>query len=315
MHEQPQNHIEKDHHNRIRKVLAFIQENLSVEMSLTSMAEIASFSPFHFQKLFTQYVGESPKQYVLRLRLERIAHNLKLFPEKSVYELSLQSGFSSPSTFGRAFKNYYGITPDEFRKLSNSEISKICTSKTFKGKDFDIQSHEFWNVNFDENKSVDFISGDKIKVVKLSSLKVAFIDSHLGNKHAVNNTFKTLYQITNPRDLINDKTRFIGIFFDLPFFTELSKCRFRACITLPADVDIPKEIALYEIPENKYASYSVKGNTIDTIKSLVAFKHHWLGNSGYQIAETSGYEEYPMNPVSEEYEHIERKIYIPIKPA
>jgi AraC family transcriptional regulator len=315
MHEQPLNHIEKDHHNRIRKVLAFIQENLSAEISLGKMAEMANFSPFHFQKLFTQYIGESPKQYILRLRLERTAHNLLLFPEQSVYELSLQSGFSSHSTFSRAFKNYYGITPDEFRKLSDKEISKICTSKNNNGKDFYIKSSEFWSANFDENESIDFTSGSKIEVVKLSSLKVAFIDSHLGSGDAVTNAFKTLYNLTNPRELVNDKTRFIGIFFDLPFFTELSKCRFRACVTLPANVKIPKEIAAYEIPENKYATYSIKGSTIDTLKSLVAFKHHWLGNSGYQIAETVGYEEYPENPVSEEYENIERKVYIPVKPA
>ncbi len=315
MHEQPLNHIEKDHHKRIRKVLAFIQENLSIDISLAKMAEVANFSPFHFQKLFTQYVGESPKQYVLRLRLERIAHNLKLFPEQSVYELSLQSGFSSPSTFGRAFKNYYGITPNEFRKLSNTEISKICTSKNNKGKDFDIHSHEFWSVNFDENESVDFTSGGKIEVIKLSSLKVVFIDSHLGNSNAVKNTFKTLYNIASPRDLINNETRFIGIFLDLPFFTELSKCRFRACITLPANVDIPKEIAVYEIPENKYATYPIKGSTLDMLKNLVAFKYHWLDNSGYQIVEAIGYEEYPTNPAFEEYENIERKIFIPVKPA
>jgi len=315
MHEQPLNFKEKDHYSRIRKVLAFIQENLSVDISLTKMASVANFSPFHFQKLFTQYIGESPKQYVLRLRLERIAHNLKLFPEQSVFELSLQSGFSSPSTFGRAFKNYYGITPDEFRKLSNSEISKICTSNNNKGKEFNIHSHDFWSVNFDENESVDFTSGGKIEVVKLSSLKVAFIDSHFGSNNAIKNAFKTLYNLANPRDLINDKTRFIGIFFDLPFFTELSKCRFRACITLPANVDIPREIAVFQIPENKYAIYSVKGSMQDTLKSLVAFKHHWLGNSGYQIAETIGYEEYPTNPITEDYENIERKVFIPVKPS
>jgi AraC family transcriptional regulator len=315
MHEQPSNFTEKDHYSRIRKVLAFIQENLSVDIPLAKMAEVASFSPFHFQKLFTQYVGESPKQYVLRLRLERTAHNLKLFPEQSVSELSLQSGFSSPSTFGRAFKNYYGISPDEFRKLSNSEISKICTSKNNNGKDNDIHSHEFWSVNFNENDSVKFPAGSKIEVIKLRSLKVAFIDSHLGDRNAVKNTFRTLYNLANPRDLINENTRFIGIFLDLPFFTELSKCRFRACITLPNGTNIPKEISVSEIHENRYASYSVKGSEIDTIKFLVAFKHHWLDNSGYQIAETVGYEEYPVNPAFEEYENIDRKVFIPVKPA
>jgi AraC family transcriptional regulator len=315
MHELPSNPIEKDHNNRIRKVLAFIQENLSIDIPLAKMAAIANFSPFHFQKLFTQYVGESPKQYVLRLRLERIAHNLILYPEQSVFELSLQSGFSSPSTFSRAFKHYYGKTPDKFRKLSTTEISMICTSKNNKGKDNDILSHDFWSVKFDENELINLASGGKIEVVKQSSLKVAFIDTHLGSSNAVQNAFRTLYNLASPRDLINDKTRFIGIFFDLPFFTELNKCRFRACITLPVHVDIPKEIAVYEIPENKYATYSLKGSTLDTIKNLIAFKHHWLDKSGYQIAETVGYEEYPTNPATEEYENIERKVFIPVKPA
>jgi transcriptional regulator GlxA family with amidase domain len=63
MHEQPLNHIEKDHHNRISKVLAYIRKNLSTEISLWIMDEMANFSPFHFQKLFTQYIGDSnPKQ-------------------------------------------------------------------------------------------------------------------------------------------------------------------------------------------------------------------------------------------------------------
>jgi len=80
-------------------------------------------------------------------------------------------------------------------------------------------------------------------------------------------------------------------------------------------MDIPKEVALFEIPENKFATYSVRGSLNETLKSLVAFKHHILDNSGYQIAETIGYEEYYVNPATAEYEFIERTVYIPIKPA
>ena len=315
MHIPPKNYKEKEYHDRMRKVLSFIQENLSSDISLATMAGMANISTFHFQKLFTKYIGESPKQYIVRFRLEKAAHQLKLFPELSVFELSLSSGFSSPSTFGRAFKKYYGITPDEFRKLSLDKISKICTSKSNKSKDIEIDSHEFWSVNFDENELTDFISGDKIDVVKTGSLKVAFIDSHLGNDNAVSDTFKTLFSKANPRDLINDKTRFIGIFLDLPFFTELTKCRFRACITLPDGYIIPKAIAVCEIPENKYATFPIRGSLYDSIKSLVAFKHHWLDNSGYKIAETIGYEEYLVNPATEKYECIERNMFIPVEPA
>jgi AraC family transcriptional regulator len=313
MHVQPSNLKEREHHNRIRKVLVFIQDNLSADISLNKMAEMANFSPFHFQKLFKQYVGESPKQYVLRLRLERIAHLLKMYSDKSVFELSLQSGFASASTFGRAFKNYYGISPEEFRKLSNSEISKICTSKNKNSKELNNHSNEFWNVKFDEKESVD--SGFKIEVIKRSSLKIAFIDSHLGSENAIAEIFKMLYNLAYSRDLINEKTRFIGIFLDLPFFTEIRKCRFRACITLPENEVVPKEISKGEIPGGKYATYTITGNTSNTLESLVAFKHHWLDKSGFQISELIGYEEYTSNPAFNEYDNLERVIYIPIKPA
>ena len=78
MHNPPENHKEKEYQSRIRKVLAYIQENLSEELPLEKLSEVAFFSPFHFQKIFSKYVGESPKQYIMRLRLERIAHYLKL---------------------------------------------------------------------------------------------------------------------------------------------------------------------------------------------------------------------------------------------
>jgi AraC family transcriptional regulator len=315
MHIPPKNLKEKEYHNRMRKVLSFIEVNLTSDISLATMARVANISPFHFQKLFTQFIGESPKQYVLRLRMEKVAHKLKLYPELSVFELSLSSGFSSPSTFGRAFKNYYGISPDEFRKLSLEEISKICTSKSKISKDFSIDSHEFWNVNFNENELNDFASGIKIEVVNLSSLKVAFIDSHLGHENAVSNAFEVLFRKAAPRDLIDSQTRFIGIFLDLPFFTEMNKCRFRACISIPGAIDIPKEIAVCEIPGKKYATFPVKGDLHDTVKDLVSFRHHWLENSGYKIAEPVGYEEYSVNPATDLYQNIDRKLFIPVEPA
>ena len=111
MHHPPANLKEKDHFSRIRKVLVYIQENLSEELSLDKLSKIAFFSQFHFHRIFSLYVGESPKQYIMRLRLERIAHYLKLYPALSINDAAYQCGFSSPSTFIRAFKKYYGMTP------------------------------------------------------------------------------------------------------------------------------------------------------------------------------------------------------------
>jgi AraC family transcriptional regulator len=279
------------------------------------MAGVATISPFHFQKLFIKYVGESPKQYVLRLRLERSAHHLVLYPEQSVFEVSLQSGFSSASTFGRAFKNYFGITPDEFRKASNFDNSKIGTSIHNNRKEHEEHFHQFWSIDFDGNETIGQATGEGIHVAKLSSLKIAYIDTHLGNDNAITNAFKALYSLAFPHDLITGSTRYFGIYLDLPFFTEPHKCRFRACISLPVEAEAPKDMATGVIDAGKYASYSVTGNTSEMLKTLVAFKHGWLDPSGYQISATACYEEYPANPAFENHELSTRTVYIPIQPV
>ena len=315
MHEPPENHKEKEYHFRVRKVLAYIQENLSEELPLKNLSAIACFSPFHFQKIFSLYVGESPKQYIMRLRLERIAHYLALYPAMSINDAAFQCGFSSSSTFIRAFRKYYGTTPEGFRKLSLKEISKIGTSKPHKGKYSDHHSAEFWSLNLINEEVTGLTTELNIEVKTIRSLNVAFMDSHLGDEDAIPNAFKALNRWAEPRDLITPDTKFIGILLDMPFFTTYDKCRFRACITLPFGVSAPKDISSTTIPGGKYASYSMKGPIQSVFKSLMAFSHGWLDQSGYQIAEITGFELYTENPALKPYESIQRQIFIPVKPA
>jgi len=315
MHHAPENHKEKDYILRIRKVLAYIQENLSEGLSLEKLSAIAFFSPFHFQKIFSLYVGESPKQYIMRLRLERIAHYLKLYPDLSINDASFQCGFSSPSTFIRAFRKYYGMTPETFRNLSLAEISKIGTLKPVKGKSPDIYPSEFWSMNLTNDEVAGFSSTMDVQVNQFRSLNVAFIESHLGDQDAIPNTFKVLTQWAEPRDLITNETQFIGILLDMPFFTEYEKCRFRACITVPEHFSALKETGLMRIPDGRYASYFFKGTIQNVFRSLIAFRHGWLDQSGYQIAEIRGFELYSNNPAKTPYESINRRIFIPVKPA
>lgn len=315
MHQLPGNPKEKEHLLRIRKVLAYIQENLSDEVSLGKLSEIACFSPFHFQKLFSVYVGESPKQYIMRLRLERIAHYLKLYPELSINEASFQSGFSSPSAFIRAFRKYYGTTPEAFRNLTMDEISKIGTFKPNKSKSLSLEPAEFWSMDLSHEEITALASGMNVGVKTIRSLKVGFMESHLGEEEAIPNTFKALSRWAEPRGLINSETQFIGIFLDLPFFTEYEKCRFRACITLPENISLSKELGTAWIPEGRYANFELKGTLRHAFNSLVAFRHDWLEQSGYQIAEISGFEFYFENPASKPYENIQRQLFIPVKPA
>src|SRR5919198_1058676 len=100
----------------IDSILHYIHRHFDQELSLNTLAAQAHYSPYHFHRLFRQQVGEAPKQYLLRLRLEKATKDLLFYPQKSIYAIAVDCGFSSQSVFARAFKTRYGITAEQYRK-------------------------------------------------------------------------------------------------------------------------------------------------------------------------------------------------------
>jgi AraC-like DNA-binding protein/effector-binding domain-containing protein len=100
---------------RIRPLLRFAVRHLERDLSLAALAEQAGLSPFHLQRLFRDFAGESAKHYALRLRLDRGASRL-LGSADSVLAIALSSGFRNHETFSRAFRRRFGITPIAYRR-------------------------------------------------------------------------------------------------------------------------------------------------------------------------------------------------------
>src|SRR5580765_1341285 len=107
-----------DAHDSLEEVtplLIDVQGNLDGELSLEALARQFGYSPFHFHRLFSNAVGETPKQHVHRLRLERAAYKLAITSEP-VFEIALAVGFNNHETFSRAFKRSFGYTPKDYRE-------------------------------------------------------------------------------------------------------------------------------------------------------------------------------------------------------
>jgi AraC family transcriptional regulator len=299
----------------INRVLDYIHSNLSGDLSLEKLASVAGYSPFHFQRLFNQIVGESPKQYIIRLRLEKVAHFFSVFPNLNISELSYDSGFSSLSTFSRAFKSYFGVSPDEYKNLSKEQVRKICKTNSKKGKIGSFYSSEFRNVNFSQADFMDLENKVEISVRKEPEKQMVFIQTCLDTPDSITEAFRKLCMWAEPRGLLTPQTQFIGILLDIPFITLLEKCRFRACITVNSELKEKKEIGKLKVNAGIFASYEFKGDIYASLKSLIYFKHHWLDSSGYELGDITGLEVFSENPALKPAELIRRNILIPIKPA
>ncbi len=99
---------------RMARAIRFLTEHYSEQPSLEDAAGAAGLSPFHFQRVFTRYVGVSPKSFVGNLTL---AHAKKeLAAGKSVLEAALDAGLSGPSRLHDLSLKIEAMTPGELSK-------------------------------------------------------------------------------------------------------------------------------------------------------------------------------------------------------
>ena len=80
------------------------------------LAAIAGISVPHLQRVFTAHTGESIAGYVRRVRLERAGRKLRM-GAVDITEVALAAGYDSHAAFSKAFKQQFGLTPSEFRRL------------------------------------------------------------------------------------------------------------------------------------------------------------------------------------------------------
>ena len=102
--------------NQLSMVMDYIDEHFSESITLEQAAQIAGFSKFYFTRLFKDYTSRTFYEYLTEKRI-RAAEQMLLVPKFAVTEVSIQSGFSSLSSFNRTFKRSKGCSPTEYRNL------------------------------------------------------------------------------------------------------------------------------------------------------------------------------------------------------
>ncbi len=293
----------------INKVIKFIEQNIDQDLPLEKLARQVNYSPFHFQRIFKSVVGETPKQYIKRLRLEGASHFIVLKPKTSLLEVALMFGFTSLESFSRAFKNYYNLSPNEFRKSNEEEKLAVIQEKTKSDAHNAIEPASFLS------KYIDPDSGKlEIEVVKLPARKLVYIPVTFKDVETVVSGYKRIKQWANARELIKPNTEIFGLMRDYPLFTSLDKCRFFTCVSVDAEPKVTAEVHYLEIPSRTYATFKVSGEINELIKSITKFANLWLPESGYEIFHESAIM-VPLNdPFTTPLHDITYQFYLAIKP-
>lgn len=97
------------------RVIEYLLQNMSSEIRLARLAELAGVSVDHFVRAFRGATGTTPHRYLLELRLNR-ARDLLGQGSAPVAQVAQECGFSGPAHFSAAFHARFGLTPSQYRR-------------------------------------------------------------------------------------------------------------------------------------------------------------------------------------------------------
>ncbi len=134
-----QQHI---NYQRIEKAITYINDHFKDQPSLEEIAAAIHVSPFHFQRMFTEWAGVSPKKFMQYMSVE-YAKGLLKNRNATLWDTAYETGLSGTSRLHDLFINIEGMTPGEYKNggaglninysFAESPFGKLIVASTAKG--------------------------------------------------------------------------------------------------------------------------------------------------------------------------------------
>lgn len=133
---------EEVNYERIAKAIDYIKTHFKNQPNLDKVAEKVNLSPFHFQRLFTEWAGTSPKKFLQYISINH-AKRLLQTPQANLFEVAFETGLSGTSRLHDLFVKIEGMTPAEYKNggsellinysFTNTNFGAVLTASTKKG--------------------------------------------------------------------------------------------------------------------------------------------------------------------------------------
>ena len=291
----------QDYKRRMLRVLVHIQQHLDDRLRLEELAGLACFSPCHFHRVFKGMVGESVKEHIRRLRLERAASQLKL-GAASVTHIAFDAGYESHEAFTRSFRAAFGLPPSQFRSSNKRKTATLAPSGLHYGHGTAVRD---FKATQRESKAM------KVKIENREPVRVAFM-RHVGPYGEVGATWDKFLPVLGKDGLLGGDSLIVGICHDDPEVTWPDKIRYDACVTVDETFQPSGDIGVQVIPGGDYALTTHFGPYDKLGETYTELLGQWLPRSGRELRSTPCFEVYLNDPQSTEPEDLITDFYAPL---
>jgi AraC family transcriptional regulator len=273
----------ESYQERVQRVLVHIQSNLDGALALEELAAVANFSPYHFHRVFRGLVGESVKEHVRRLRLERAAHRLR-HSEMPVTDIAFEAGYESHEAFTRAFRAAFGESPSGFRETRGPVLLAPAPRPS---------------------------APLEISAKRMPPLRVAFA-RHVGPYGEVGEAWQRIMVWAMRAGAFGPRFRPLGIVHDDPEITPPQSLRYDAAIEVGDSARPQGDIGVMELPECEYATATHRGPYSTLYSTYARICGEWVAPNGRELAAAPTLEIYLNNPQNTPAEDLFTEVYIPL---
>ncbi len=292
-----------DYVSRVNLAIDHIVGNLARPLPLEDVAGVAAFSPFHFHRIFQSLVGETPGQFVKRLRLERALSIMSQAPRRSLTEIALDCGFASSSDFSRSFKQRYGVPPSVF-DIASWRDSKRDDLRAIAGDP--ASHHHLQRLPPGENPD-----GFEVQLRDLPARTVAYLRvlaPYQGS--GVIDAVQRLLAWADERDLADGQ--WLGYQWDNPDIVALKDCRYDVAVEVD-HVEPDGDIGRFDFPPMRVAQVTLRGDINLEQRALDWLFGTWLPTSGYVPDDQPCFEAWIGRPFAHGMEHFELHAQLPVR--
>ena len=282
------------HRVQISKARTLMGKSLGESIKLDDLAKECGLSRYYFIRLFSAYIGESPMQYMRRLRIH---HSMELLEQDlSVTQIALEVGFDSSSSFNKAFKIFTLMSPTEFRNLSKDKRALIIKNISITKKMEEIMK------NLNMSTEIEVITRPMTNYWALESKGEDF-------KDIAPDIWQKFLKVLEVEKQDVSQSEFMGV----GFINEDKHCVYRAAVSEKEGHEMKFDgLVKCQLPETKYAKFLLKGS-FDQIWPAVNKAFELVDQSQYEFTKEPCLENYLNDPAITPEEDLLTEILIPIK--
>lgn len=283
-------------HSKITNdLMSYIYDNIETDIDINIMAKEFGINKFHLHKIFKKQTGMAIYETIKSIRLQKASNILITNKHSTITEVSNMCGYSTQTSFIRAFKQRFAQTPKYWRNGGFKEYSNMILNDS-------LDSFQC-NVNFKDLKQ---------GLVKVTP-RMAYYRRHKG----YNLSFKNIWEKMTAWIYTNDIKEYerIGIYHDNPTLTPLEECQYVACVVPKnKETDLSNSsLPELEIQKCICITFEVEGTNNDILMLIKWVYHEWLPNSGYEKITIPTYITYNGYCTLNETNLVSGTLHVPVR--